>query len=231
MATVYFPFAFLSSVCVAFSNCPGHRLWISSTSSTLLSATITCWVTRETCAVFSNFQVLTEQKWLLLGGTKKNWITNIKSYTPSHFSKVYKIEILQPVYQQVAVKLGQVWCLSLSHLLFLLAYLLICLFVCFLFAFFLFVIWFVVSPPLPRQGQEYAALGALVNDDEPLSSPPGSTEMELKVKQVCPDTVTCWELVENDSWNLVRSDTKASMLSEHNRPSPNLAPTMTAIMC
>jgi len=54
--------------------------------------------------------------------------------------KVYKIEILQPVYQQVAVKMGQ--------------------------------------------GQEYAALGALVNDDEPLSSPPGSTEMELKVKQL-----------------------------------------------
>ena len=38
--------------------------------------------------------------------------------------------------------------------------------------------------PTP-QGQEYAALGALVNDDEPLSSPPGSTEMELKLKQVC----------------------------------------------
>lgn len=54
--------------------------------------------------------------------------------------KVYKIEILQPVYQQVAVKMGQ--------------------------------------------GQEYAALGALVNDDEPLSSPPGATEMELKVKQL-----------------------------------------------
>jgi len=54
--------------------------------------------------------------------------------------KAYKIEILQPVYQQVAVKYGQ--------------------------------------------GQEYAALGALVSDDEPLSSPPGATEMELKVKQV-----------------------------------------------
>ena len=39
------------------------------------------------------------------------------------------------------------------------------------------------------EGQEYAALGALVNDDEPLSSPPGATEMELKVKQVCPDFV------------------------------------------
>lgn len=36
-----------------------------------------------------------------------------------------------------------------------------------------------------QQGQEYAALGALVSDDEPLSSPPGATEMELKVKQVC----------------------------------------------
>ena len=34
------------------------------------------------------------------------------------------------------------------------------------------------------QGQEYAALGALVSDDEPLSTPPGATEMELKVKQV-----------------------------------------------
>ncbi|XP_068750634.1 uncharacterized protein [Montipora capricornis] len=56
------------------------------------------------------------------------------------FCKIYKIEILQPVYQQVAVKLGL--------------------------------------------GQEYAALGALVSDDERLSSPPGSTEMELKVKQV-----------------------------------------------
>ncbi|CAH3180891.1 unnamed protein product [Porites lobata] len=54
--------------------------------------------------------------------------------------KIYKIEILQPVYQQIAVRMGQ--------------------------------------------GQEYAALGALVNDDEPLSSPPGSTEMELKVKQL-----------------------------------------------
>ncbi|XP_074637432.1 uncharacterized protein LOC141895506 [Acropora palmata] len=54
--------------------------------------------------------------------------------------KAYKIEILQPVYQQVAVKYGQ--------------------------------------------GQEYAALGALVSDDEPLSSPPGATEMELKVKQL-----------------------------------------------
>lgn len=43
-----------------------------------------------------------------------------------------------------------------------------------------------VLKPFPTpQGQEYAALGALVNDDEPLSSPPGSTEMELKVKQVC----------------------------------------------
>ena len=37
---------------------------------------------------------------------------------------------------------------------------------------------------LPSQGQEYAALGALVSDDEPLSSPHGATEMELKVKQV-----------------------------------------------
>ena len=34
------------------------------------------------------------------------------------------------------------------------------------------------------QGQEYAALGALTSDDEPLTSPPGSTEMELKIKQV-----------------------------------------------
>ena len=74
----------------------------------------------------------------------------------------------------------------------------------------------VVSARLPQQGQEYAALGALVNDDEPLSSPPGSTEMELKVKQVCPDTVTsvtCWEQVENDSCDLVRSGTKAPILS------------------
>ena len=58
-------------------------------------------------------------------------------------------------------------------------------------------IWLLVSVPLPPQGQEYAALGALVNDDEPLSSPPGSTEMELKVKQVSPDYCvfvysSCW---------------------------------------
>lgn len=67
-----------------------------------------------------------------------NEISSSKLYRT--MCKVYKIEILQPVYQQVAVKMGQ--------------------------------------------GQEYAALGALVNDDEPLSSPPGSTEMELKVKQL-----------------------------------------------
>lgn len=39
-----------------------------------------------------------------------------------------------------------------------------------------------------QQGQEYAALGALTSDDEPLSTPPGSTEIELKIKQVCGST-------------------------------------------
>lgn len=56
--------------------------------------------------------------------------------------------------------------------------------------------------------------------------------MELKVKQVCPDTVTsvtCWEQVENDSCDLVRSGTKAPILSRLNSTSRNLATTLTAI--
>ena len=104
-----------------------------------------------------------------------------------------------------------------------------CSFVCLVHSYLWQMIWFVVSPPLPQQGQEYAALGALVNDDEPLSSPPGSTEMELKVKQVCPDTVTCWEQVPNDSYDLIRSGTKASKLSLRNSMPRNLATTLTAI--
>ena len=105
---------------------------------------------------------------------------------------MYKIEILQPVYQQVAVKMGQV---GLEILVFkycpkpnkegkryrLLPQ---------ISALFIFFVYWIVTSTFHQQGQEYAALGALVNDDEPLSSPPGATEMELKVKQVCPDF--CW---------------------------------------
>lgn len=108
-----------------------------------------------------------------------------------------------------------------------------CLVVCLVYSYLWQIIGLVVSPPLPQQGQEYAALGALVNDDEPLSSPPGSTEMELKVKQVCPSTVTsvtCWEQVENDSCDLVRSGTKVPILSRLNSTSRNLATTLTAIV-
>lgn len=194
-------FLLLSFRQFAFSNCSGNYLWFSfAFEYTTISYSHLMNDSRHWCGFFSQFSCSGRKK-MALARRYNKWIANIKLYTPSHFSKVYKIEILQPVYQQVAVKMGQVWCLSLSHSLFLLLNLFVCLF--FSSAFFLFVIWLVVSPPLPQQGQEYAALGALVNDDEPLSSPPGSTEMELKVKQVCPDTVTCWELVQNDSCNLV----------------------------
>ena len=180
----------------AFSNCSDHHLWFSSTSSTQLSASITCWMTRDTCAVFSNFQDLVDQKWLLLGGTL-NELLRLYHTLPRILAKFTRSKFCNQFINKSLLRWVRYGAFHFHIHSF-------CLFVCVLFVFFLFVIWLVVSPPLPQQGQEYAALGALVNDDEPLSSPPGSTEMELKVKQVCPDIVTCWELVENTSCDLVR---------------------------
>ncbi|EDO39453.1 predicted protein [Nematostella vectensis] len=82
-----------------------------------------------------------------------NEISSTKNYRA--FLKLYKIDVLQSVYQQIAAKLGL--------------------------------------------GQEYAALGVLTSDDEPLATPPGATEMELKIKQVMKEnsTITKPHLVEN----------------------------------
>ena len=164
---------------------------------------------------FSNFQDLVDQKWLLLGGTLNELLT-LNHIPPPILAKFTRSKFCNQFINKSLLRWVRYGAFHFNIHCILLVYL----FVCVLFVFSLFVIWLVVSPPFPQQGQEYAALGALVNDDEPLSSPPGSTEMELKVKQVCPDIVICWELVENTSCDLVRSDTKVLMLSRHNRPSP-----------
>lgn len=190
-------FLLLSFRQFAFSNCSGNYLWFSfAFEYTTISYSHLMNDSRHWCGFFPNFHALVERKWLLLGGTINELLT--LNYILHRISaKFTRLKFCNQFINKSLLRWVRYGIHSFCFL--------ICLFVCLFYssAFFLFVIWLVVSPPLPQQGQEYAALGALVNDDEPLSSPPGSTEMELKVKQVCPDTVTCWELVQNDSCNLV----------------------------
>ncbi|XP_048579860.1 uncharacterized protein LOC5511107 isoform X2 [Nematostella vectensis] len=90
-----------------------------------------------------------------------NEISSTKNYRA--FLKLYKIDVLQSVYQQIAAKLGL--------------------------------------------GQEYAALGVLTSDDEPLATPPGATEMELKIKQLV-------RLLENLECSMI-SDVLRRISREH----------------
>ena len=117
-------FLLLSFRQFAFSNCSGNYLWFSfDFEYTTISYSHLMNDSRHWCGFFSQFSCSGRKK-MALARRYNKWIANIKLYTPSHFSKVYKIEILQPVYQQVAVKMGQVW-----YSLFLLLNLFVCLFV------------------------------------------------------------------------------------------------------